>query len=38
VYFDIAFSLGVDLLNMRLRKVTAPINLHQTYASDGKAR
>jgi predicted tellurium resistance membrane protein TerC len=31
VYFAMAFSLGVELLNLRLRKVSAPVTLHQTY-------
>jgi predicted tellurium resistance membrane protein TerC len=35
VYFAMAFSLGVELLNMRLRKVTAPVKLHQTYVRAG---
>jgi predicted tellurium resistance membrane protein TerC len=33
VYFAMAFALGIELLNMRLRKVTAPVKLHQTYLS-----
>ena len=28
IYFAMAFSLGVELLNMRLRRVTAPVHLH----------
>ena len=28
VYFAMAFSLGVELLNMRLRKVSRPVHLH----------
>ncbi len=35
VYFAMAFSLGVELLNLRLRKVSAPITLHQTYVQTG---
>ena len=31
VYFSMAFALGVELLNLRLRKVTAPLTLHQGY-------
>ncbi len=30
VYFAMAFSLGVELLNMRLRKVTKPVALRHT--------
>ena len=32
IYFAMAFSLAVELLNMRLRKVSAPVELHQGYA------
>ena len=31
IYFAMAFSLGVELLNMRLRKHTVPVQLHQSY-------
>ena len=31
IYFAMAFSLAVELLNMRLRKVSAPVELHQSY-------
>jgi len=31
IYFAMAFSLAVELLNLRLRKVSAPVELHQTY-------
>jgi predicted tellurium resistance membrane protein TerC len=31
VYFAMAFSLAVEFLNMRLRKVSEPVHLHQTY-------
>ena len=32
IYFAMAFSLTVELLNMRLRKVTKPpVRLHQSY-------
>jgi len=31
IYFAMAFSLGVELLNMRLRKVSSPVKLHQSY-------
>jgi predicted tellurium resistance membrane protein TerC len=34
VYFSMAFSLGVEFLNMRLRKVSEPVKLHQTYVPD----
>ena len=31
IYFAMAFSVAVELLNMRLRKVTQPVHLHQSY-------
>ena len=31
VYFAMAFSLGVELMNLRLRKVSKPVHLHQSY-------
>jgi predicted tellurium resistance membrane protein TerC len=31
IYFAMAFSLGVELMNMRLRKVSKPVHLHQSY-------
>lgn len=31
VYFSMAFALGVEMLNLRLRKVTNPVELHQSY-------
>jgi predicted tellurium resistance membrane protein TerC len=34
IYFSMAFSLGVEMLNMRLRKLTAPVKLHDSYVSD----
>jgi predicted tellurium resistance membrane protein TerC len=33
IYFAMAFSLAVELLNMRLRKAAAPIRLHRSYDS-----
>jgi predicted tellurium resistance membrane protein TerC len=36
VCFAMAFSLVIELLNMRLRKVTAPVKLHQPYVSAGE--
>jgi len=29
IYFSMAFSVGVEILNMRLRKPTAPVQLHK---------
>ena len=37
VYFAMAFSLGVELLNMRLRRKSEPVKLHQTYVEEGPA-
>jgi len=31
VYFAMAFSFGVEMLNLRLRKKTQPVELHQPY-------
>ncbi len=39
VYFAMAFSLGVELLNLRLRKrVEAPVHLHHKYEHDAQAK
>jgi predicted tellurium resistance membrane protein TerC len=37
IYFSMAFSLGVEMLNMRLRKVAKPVKLHDRYAQDAAA-
>jgi predicted tellurium resistance membrane protein TerC len=34
IYFAMAFSLSVELLNMRMRKSSAPIQLHERFESD----
>jgi predicted tellurium resistance membrane protein TerC len=31
IYFAMAFSLGVEILNIRLRRTAAPLHLHQRY-------
>ena len=31
IYFSMAFALGVEMLNMRLRKAAKPVQLHQGY-------
>jgi len=37
VYFAMAFSLGVEMLNIRMRKrAPAPVHLHQPYAPERK--
>ncbi len=35
VYFAMAFALGVEMLNMRLRKVAPPVELHSAYQEPG---
>jgi predicted tellurium resistance membrane protein TerC len=39
IYFAMAFSLAVELLNMRLRKKTSPVELRHRFESEpaGKA-
>ena len=37
IYFSMAFSLGVEMLNMRLRKVAKPVKLHERYAGEESA-
>ncbi len=32
IYFSMAFSIGVEILNMRLRKPSAPVRLHKPIA------
>ena len=34
VYFAMAFALGVEMLNLRLRKGTAPVELHAPYKDE----
>ena len=34
VYFAMAFSVAVEMLNIRLRKRAAPVHLHEPYARD----
>jgi predicted tellurium resistance membrane protein TerC len=31
IYFAMAFSLGVEMMNIRLRRVSKPVTLHQSY-------
>jgi predicted tellurium resistance membrane protein TerC len=35
IYFAMAFSPAVEMLNLRLRKVRKPLELHQTYVEQG---
>ena len=34
IYFAMAFSIGVEMLNLRLRKKGPPVHLHEKYAAD----
>ena len=34
IYFSMAFSAGVELLNMKLRKKAVPVHLHEKYIPD----
>jgi predicted tellurium resistance membrane protein TerC len=36
VYFAMAFALGVEMLNLRLRRVAAPVKLHPAYVPEGE--
>jgi len=38
IYFAMAFSLGIELLNMRLRKKAAPIVLPRRFEAEPAAR
>jgi predicted tellurium resistance membrane protein TerC len=39
VYFAMAFSLGVEVLNLRLRRrAEKPVHLHHRYEADPQAR
>jgi predicted tellurium resistance membrane protein TerC len=35
IYFAMGFSVFVEMINMRLRKVTQPVQLHDRYAEEG---
>jgi predicted tellurium resistance membrane protein TerC len=34
IYFAMGFSVFVEVLNLRSRKVTAPVKLHQPYTRE----
>jgi predicted tellurium resistance membrane protein TerC len=36
IYFAMAFSLGVEMLNLRLRRPAAPVKLHERVAPEKK--
>ena len=38
IYFAMAFSVIVEVLNMRLRKKADPVHLHNAYADDDEAK
>lgn len=38
IYFAMAFSIVVEFLNMRLRKKTEPVQLHNPYSNDDEAK
>ena len=38
IYFAMAFSVGVEILNIKLRKKAAPVHLHQPYAPENPAK
>jgi predicted tellurium resistance membrane protein TerC len=35
IYFAMAFSLFVELLNLGLRRPQPPVHLHQSYVQEG---
>jgi predicted tellurium resistance membrane protein TerC len=37
IYFAMAFSLVVEMPNLRLRKVSEPVELRQSYVPEGRA-
>jgi predicted tellurium resistance membrane protein TerC len=37
IYFAMGFSVFVEMINLRLRKVSEPVQLHQRYAPEGGA-
>jgi predicted tellurium resistance membrane protein TerC len=38
IYFAMGFSVFVEMINLRLRKVTAPVHLHDRYTAEGEAK
>ena len=38
IYFAMGFSVFVEMINLRLRKVTAPVELHERYAEEHSER
>ncbi len=38
IYFAMGFSVFVEMINLRLRRVSAPVQLHERYVADGEAK
>jgi predicted tellurium resistance membrane protein TerC len=38
IYFAMAFSLGVEMLNLRLRRRGEPVKLRESVAADGETK
>src|SRR5688500_15698769 len=38
IYFAMGFSVFVEMINLRLRKATAPVHLHERYTPEGAAK
>jgi predicted tellurium resistance membrane protein TerC len=38
IYFAMAFSVGVEILNINLRKKTTPVQLHEAYVPEKGAK
>lgn len=38
IYFAMAFSVGVEMLNIRLRKKSTPVDLHEPYVREGEGK
>lgn len=38
IYFAMAFSVGVEILNIKLRKKVTPVHLHQPYAPENPTK
>jgi predicted tellurium resistance membrane protein TerC len=38
IYFAMAFSVFVEMLNIRLRKKTQPVELHNPYSAEDEAK
>jgi predicted tellurium resistance membrane protein TerC len=35
IYFAMGFSVFVEMINLRLRRVTEPVHLHERYVAEG---